>query len=266
MNVSENLKQATIDLLYGQSIRIAVGHILSSLVFVFWLKNIVSMHSLVIWYSVIFLICSMRIALYFAHKKYQTQTGLNSVWLHAWALVSVLLGATYSIAFIAFIPLDKPEYIISVAGFVIAIGSAAMIAHGGSIYAILSFIIPLSVPSAIHFSMNGDYYGLMTALAIGIYGLNTFFLLKSAIVLFKKSTMQNYQLNKEIDKRALVEKQLQEISRRDGLTGLFNRRYFDEMLAVEIGRANRNHSPLCLLMFDVDCFKEYNDKYDLRQS
>jgi diguanylate cyclase (GGDEF)-like protein len=125
----------------------------------------------------------------------------------------------------------------------------------------LSFIVPLSLPSVIHFSVSGGYYGLMSSAAIAIYGLIIFSLLKSSFTSFKKSTTLNYQLQKEIDKRSLVEKQLQEISRRDSLTGMFNRRYFDEMLSVEIGRASRNHSPLCLLMFDVDCFKEYNDKY-----
>jgi diguanylate cyclase (GGDEF)-like protein len=261
MTVTENLKRATINLLYGQSIRIALSHILASALFVVWLKDLVLVSSLVIWFCSILFLCSTRIALYFIYKKYQSQAKFNSIWLHVWAAISVLLGASYSVAFIEFIPLDKPEYVISVAGFVIAFASSAMITYGGSIYGVLSFIVPLSLPSVIHFSVYGGYYGLMSSAAIAIYGLIIFSLLKSSFTSFKKSTTLNYQLQKEIDKRSLVEKQLQEISRRDSLTGMFNRRYFDEMLSVEIGRASRNHSPLCLLMFDVDCFKEYNDKY-----
>lgn len=47
----------------------------------------------------------------------------------------------------------------------------------------------------------------------------------------------------------------------DGLTGVFNRRYFDQQLGVEWARAARNHSPLSLIMVDVDHFKLFNDRY-----
>lgn len=47
----------------------------------------------------------------------------------------------------------------------------------------------------------------------------------------------------------------------DGLTGVSNRRQFDERLPVEWGRALRNGSSLTLIMIDVDSFKSYNDHY-----
>jgi len=47
----------------------------------------------------------------------------------------------------------------------------------------------------------------------------------------------------------------------DGLSGVFNRRYFDQQLGVEWGRASRNNSPLSVIMLDVDHFKLYNDRY-----
>ena len=47
----------------------------------------------------------------------------------------------------------------------------------------------------------------------------------------------------------------------DGLTGVANRRCFDERLGTEWRRAARNSSPLALLMLDVDHFKRYNDRY-----
>jgi diguanylate cyclase (GGDEF)-like protein len=47
----------------------------------------------------------------------------------------------------------------------------------------------------------------------------------------------------------------------DGLTGVHNRRFFDERLSSEYGRAVRNHTALSILMLDVDFFKRYNDKY-----
>lgn len=54
---------------------------------------------------------------------------------------------------------------------------------------------------------------------------------------------------------------LSELSIRDGLTGLYNRRHFDAVFDVEWRRAVRLKQPLALLMIDVDCFKALNDTY-----
>ncbi|MDB5909309.1 MAG: hypothetical protein JWP34_3423 [Massilia sp.] len=51
------------------------------------------------------------------------------------------------------------------------------------------------------------------------------------------------------------------LSLTDGLTGIANRRRFDEVLAREVQIAARAHTPLALLMLDVDFFKPYNDVY-----
>ena len=55
--------------------------------------------------------------------------------------------------------------------------------------------------------------------------------------------------------------QLAALSITDGLTGIANRRRFDEMLNTEFNRAMRTKEPLALLMLDVDFFKNYNDYY-----
>ena len=55
--------------------------------------------------------------------------------------------------------------------------------------------------------------------------------------------------------------QLQELSRTDGLTGLANRRYFEEILAREWLTAKRNDLSLTVIMLDVDYFKAFNDHY-----
>ncbi len=54
---------------------------------------------------------------------------------------------------------------------------------------------------------------------------------------------------------------LRDMAFMDGLTGVSNRRHFDERLAVEWGRAQRSGSALSLVLLDVDFFKAYNDHY-----
>ncbi|MFN3586307.1 MAG: diguanylate cyclase domain-containing protein [Moraxellaceae bacterium] len=56
-------------------------------------------------------------------------------------------------------------------------------------------------------------------------------------------------------------RQLQQLLRSDALTGIANRRHFDQHLADELRRAERGGHALALLMIDVDCFKPYNDNY-----
>jgi two-component system cell cycle response regulator len=56
-------------------------------------------------------------------------------------------------------------------------------------------------------------------------------------------------------------RELETLSRTDALTGLSNRRSFDEALPREESRAKRYAFPLSLVMFDIDHFKKVNDKY-----
>jgi two-component system chemotaxis family response regulator WspR len=62
-------------------------------------------------------------------------------------------------------------------------------------------------------------------------------------------------------KLAEANRTLQKLSSLDGLTGIANRRSFDETLSKEWHRAMRNSKPLGLIMLDIDFFKLYNDHY-----
>ncbi len=65
------------------------------------------------------------------------------------------------------------------------------------------------------------------------------------------------------EKRSLAEaaESLAALAMRDGLTGIYNRRYFDTQLHVKHKIAQRTNSPLTLMMIDVDHFKAYNTTY-----
>ena len=67
--------------------------------------------------------------------------------------------------------------------------------------------------------------------------------------------------HQNITKRKQAEDRVRELSLMDALTGLANRRYFDEFLEKEWRRAIRAGLPLSLIMMDIDHFKLYNDNY-----
>jgi diguanylate cyclase (GGDEF)-like protein len=64
----------------------------------------------------------------------------------------------------------------------------------------------------------------------------------------------------EAEREALLG-EVQDLARRDALTGLPNRRALTEMLPREMARARRSRSPLCVAIVDIDHFKVYNDTY-----
>ncbi|QAY77159.1 diguanylate cyclase [Sphingosinicella sp. BN140058] len=65
------------------------------------------------------------------------------------------------------------------------------------------------------------------------------------------SALVNYRLQRDLREQTI----------RDPLTNLFNRRYLEETLAVEIARATRADSALTVVMCDVDHFKRFNDEH-----
>ncbi|MCW5203420.1 MAG: GGDEF domain-containing protein [Candidatus Electrothrix communis] len=79
------------------------------------------------------------------------------------------------------------------------------------------------------------------------------------VVKSEKDKSEKYALSLE-EKVAERTQALQELARRDGLTGLYNHRAFLEFLKRDIASAHRNNLPLSLLYFDVDKFKLINDQ------
>jgi diguanylate cyclase (GGDEF)-like protein/PAS domain S-box-containing protein len=65
----------------------------------------------------------------------------------------------------------------------------------------------------------------------------------------------------DITERKKLEQEVQRLSVTDELTGLYNRRYFNQNLPIEIRTAERWRSALSLIMIDIDDFKQYNDMY-----
>jgi diguanylate cyclase (GGDEF)-like protein/PAS domain S-box-containing protein len=68
----------------------------------------------------------------------------------------------------------------------------------------------------------------------------------------------------DVSKRRAEEKRLEELADHDSLTGLFNRRRFEEELSKEVTRAARNQSPGAVLLIDLDRFKDVNDRFGHR--
>ena len=72
------------------------------------------------------------------------------------------------------------------------------------------------------------------------------------------NTLEKARLKRDI---MLAQRKLAEMATQDALTGLYNRRYFMDILQKEIGRAERSNLELSLYIFDIDHFKLVNDAH-----
>lgn len=89
-------------------------------------------------------------------------------------------------------------------------------------------------------------------------GLGTTFSLASFL-----SILQKKNIRLEESKQVIEEdkRKLHELSIKDPLTDIFNRRHFEKLLRSEFRRAGRYHFPLSCIMLDIDHFKSFNDTY-----
>ncbi len=85
--------------------------------------------------------------------------------------------------------------------------------------------------------------------------------LASKVRAMQRIAQMRFSLLVMTDRLNIANLELQRLNAVDGLTGIANRRHFDEMLAKEWRRCMRDDQWLSLMICDVDFFKQYNDTY-----
>lgn len=121
----------------------------------------------------------------------------------------------------------------------------------------LALLLALTAAWLLHWQVQWShllvYHGQAT-----VVGLFVAFLLERQERL---AFLQSVLLARESEEIQRLNGELEQLAREDGLTGLANRRYFDERLQEEWDRATRDARHIALLMIDVDHFKAFNDFY-----
>ena len=97
-------------------------------------------------------------------------------------------------------------------------------------------------------------FELNTVAGMAMYGRFQWSDQISRVVILAAATVLNVYIVDGIQKQ-------KRLSNADPLTGVFNRRFFDDYLRNEFARASRHHAALSVAMIDVDHFKQFNDRY-----
>ncbi|MNO23755.1 Phytochrome-like protein cph2 [compost metagenome] len=210
-----------------------------------------------------------------ASKKF-TKTALAIAGLYV--LVTLILHADVYVRFLIYYQIFM---LIGLLYALIVFVRAAFQREDGAVYALVGFMVFEAVV-AFDLLKYIFRYSERSVYSIGI----VIFIICFSIVLSKKLsyafntteqlakelTELNEGLDRKVHERTLVieesrkqlielNRQLQEWSMADGLTGAANRRHFDEYLGNQLIQSIEEHKPISLLLIDIDYFKRYNDTY-----
>ena len=273
--LSIQLKARKVQVLYDQAFGVLttaliVGIILATL---FWSE--LPDGTALIWVSVLIILTVLRLFGVYRYKRGNVSAEKYLYWLHWYNLgtfISGLLWAAITILLIKYADITNVSIAVIIVGFIVA---TTAVSYTTSLltYTIFSFFA-LIIPS-IYMIMQ-----INPVLNIGGYLIIIFyiFLISSSWRLNRMTTKSlSYEFdNKNLlveleeekdkaeqlaDKLQTLAEKLQTLSFKDGLTGIYNRRRFDEVLVKEWNRSARSGTSLSLIMCDIDYFKPYNDLY-----
>lgn len=222
-------------------------------------------------------------------------------WYLLFLCTLTLVGALWGISGLVLIPADIDPttalvYSSIAALFASVVATAALASYAVKLSACISFVTVCLLPMGIVFTFFSEdlkrTIGLMVSILLIFLILMSIRLNRTILGWIQISIEHNEllseleqehfsiknvneELRHELSQREIIEEelrhekekaerladQLRALSSRDGLTGIANRRHFDEFVEREWGRSQRNKKPLSLLLCDIDYFKNYNDVY-----
>lgn len=156
------------------------------------------------------------------------------------------------------------EYIIS---SIIALGIFLLYKNkekfAGKVFGFLGLAFAANIGAELAFVFYVSVYGLSNMVGHILKLTAYYFIYKAVVETSFKSPMETlmFQLQNTINGLQEAQGALQNMSYLDGLTGIANRRKFDEYLEAEWGRAIRDRTAISLILGDIDSFKGFNDSY-----
>lgn len=234
-------------ILYRQTPMAVAGHLIAGGFLFFALSPVVPLANLVFWWLTLAVIGAIRATLTILYIRAQpiSERHLTN-WTLPLNLFAFLQTLNWGLAMFIIWP-DSVEY-----RAVLVATLAGVIAAGGVILSVhrLSFVIyclPIAIPATAQLLFSGGRIEWLLGALVVLY---------SILLIVAVSRLGNSFLEGMI-----LRLQMQALSRTDSLTGLANRRGFDEYLNDSWQNAMRGGQSIGLILADIDFFKRYNDTY-----
>lgn len=235
-----------------------VVNLINGLILAAVLRDAAPASVLVSWLLLLFVVTGGRYLTLRAFRKAMRGTTFDeAVWTRCFVAGAWAAGMVWGASGIAlFHPSSFPHqvFLIFVLGGMVA---GAVPVLSSMRYAYWCFALPAVLPISIKMLSMDTYVHLVMGLMIAIFGIAM--LASSARVhrLFHEADV----LRRRLFSALKVSQSLEHLVRLDSLTEIPNRRFFEEELAKEWGRAERHKESIAVIIADIDHFKEYNDHY-----
>lgn len=246
---------------YSHTFTAVVSNPLAAILLTSIFYKVVDDGVLFVWLACVILLSLTRIYPYIIFLKQAHDEDSIRYWGKVFLFTSFLQGSLWGIGWLFLIPTGNPLHVVVIGTWIIGLSASAVGAYSGYIKALLAFFIPVMLPGIAQLLIIGEGYGTAVGLGIILYSA----VVIRSVVPVNKSMLNairlNFELEEEINKRKKTENKLRELSIKDGLTGIFNRRHFDQVLETDLRSALRISKPISLILIDIDYFKAYNDRY-----
>ncbi len=232
-------------------------HLVIALLLSFFLWEAVDRTTLDVWLSTILVVTAMRYVLLRAYHRGTADARAERLWATYSVLGACAAGLAWGAAgYFLFVAESLPHQMF------LAFVLAGMVAGAIPLLSFLGpafpcFVIPIVLPIAYRMMEAGDQVHIAMAPMILVFGLA----MLAASAQMRRFFLESIDLRSRLASAVEAEHALEQMARVDVLTGLANRRLFEEALEREWDRARRERSDLSLIMVDIDHFKAYNDHY-----
>lgn len=232
---------------YSQSMPVFLGNLFNTLLIYLLFQEHTNEYIALGWLALSLFSAGTR----FISSKIYNDTNRNhesaSTWYRRYYLSTMISAIIWGSAGVIFFAPNNDTHQILLA-FVISSMSAGAVSilpvFLGLYYRYLALVI---VPIDFMLLTRGGETGFLTGLLLIIF----------ALIMFQAAKTMNRLVTRAIELRF----KLEQLATIDALTGLYNRRFFNETLNREWERGRRDQTRLAMIMIDVDHFKDCNDNY-----
>ncbi len=247
-NLEHQILVESLIFLYRSMTSAAIGHVFAACFIVYSLLEVVPENRLYGWLAAVVIISTTRLLLtrWVESRLQDAPTATIQVWASVLYVMTFVQTATWGASVFVIWP-DSVEH-----RAVLVVILAGIIAAGGIILALhrrsfLVYCLPIAIPATAQLLISGGRLDITFAILLVFYSVLMFVSVNRLTDLFVDGLRLRFLMQTE--------------SRTDALTGLANRRGFDESLHDLWQQSIRAGQSMGLLMIDVDHFKAYNDYY-----
>lgn len=279
-----SLRRRQVEILYEQSLWSLPGGLLAAVALAVVIWPAAPRRELLGWIGVMGVLTVIRLGLTLRYRHRPPADGEARIWLRAYIAGSAVSAMAWAAGAILVAPGQSlphwGAYLLWLGGLVAGGVATLSVVMGAYLAFALPAVLPVSAWLLLAPGAEPSHQTVGVVLPVFLaFMIAAAWRVNRAMVRALRLQFENQQLNRhlraDLEHHVQVEAQLREAKRRlealarelrqlsaeDGLTGIANRRHFDQVLLREWRRATRGRYPLTLVLLDLDHFKDFNDRY-----